>query len=115
MISGNESFYASEGYVKIFDFLSKSFRFTVPKIFLGEPSSVSFISAIKKILERRGEGASRFCVEIFCLTVTEFFIGEHFGLSEKFSCRKFSCIGGGESWFCGSFLSYRTETKNFVK
>ena len=31
----------------------------------------------------------------FCLTVLKYFIGEHFGASEKFFHRKFSCIGGG--------------------
>ena len=30
----------------------------------------------------------------FCLTVPKYFIGEHFGVSEKFFYRKFSCIGG---------------------
>ena len=52
----------------------------------------------------------------FCLTVPKFFIGEHFGVSEKFFYRKFSCIGGGRaSRFCGNFSSHRTETKSFVK
>ena len=68
LISGIESFYASEGYVKIFDFLSKSFRLTVPKIFLGEPSSVSFISAIKKFWKGGGreylDFASKFFVSL---------------------------------------------------
>ena len=31
----------------------------------------------------------------FCPTVPKYFIGEHFGVSEKFFYRKFSCIGGG--------------------
>ena len=30
----------------------------------------------------------------FCLTVPKYFIGEHFGVSEKFFYRKFSSIGG---------------------
>ena len=52
----------------------------------------------------------------FCLTVPKFFIGEHFGVSEKFFYRKFSCIGGGgASRFCRNFSSHRTETKSFVK
>ena len=53
----------------------------------------------------------------FCLTVPKYFIGEHFGVSEKFFYRKFLCIGGGggASPFCRNFLSLRTETKSFVK
>ena len=54
----------------------------------------------------------------FCLTVPKYFIGEHFGVSEKIFYRKFSCIGGGgggASRFCRNFLSHRTETKSFVK
>ena len=35
LISGIEKFYASEGYVTIFDFLSNFFCLTVPKIFVG--------------------------------------------------------------------------------
>ena len=34
---------------------------------------------------------------IFCLTVPKDFIGEHFGVPEKFFYRKISCIGGGRS------------------
>ena len=51
----------------------------------------------------------------FCLTVRKYFIGEHFGFSEKIFYRKFSCIGGGASRFCRNFLSHRTETKSFVR
>ena len=35
LISGIETFYASEGFVTIFDFLSKFFGLTVPKISVG--------------------------------------------------------------------------------
>ena len=51
----------------------------------------------------------------FCLTVPKYFIGEHFGVSEKFFYQKFSCIGGEASRFCRNFLSHRTETKSFIK
>ena len=51
----------------------------------------------------------------FCLTVPKYFIGEHFGVSENFFYRKFSCISRGASWFCRNFLSHRTETESFVK
>ena len=48
LISGIENFYASEGYVTIFDFLSIFFCLTVPKNFVGESFSVSLISGIEK-------------------------------------------------------------------
>ena len=47
LISGIGKFYASEGYVTIFDFLS-NFFVSVPKNFVKEPFSVSLISGIKK-------------------------------------------------------------------
>ena len=42
LISGMEKIFASEGYVTIFDFLSKFFCLTVPKIFVGEPFCAVF-------------------------------------------------------------------------
>ena len=42
IISGIKKFYASEGYVTIFDFLSKFFCPTVPKYFLVEPFCAVF-------------------------------------------------------------------------
>ena len=48
LISGIGNIYASEGYVTIFDFLSKFFCLTVPKNFVKEPFSVSLISGMKK-------------------------------------------------------------------
>ena len=42
----------------------------------------------------RGGEYQDFPSKIFCLTVPKYFIGEHFGVSEKFFYRKFSCIGG---------------------
>ena len=92
--------FSNFGYRKFFCFggLCQKFRFsleffsshsTVPKIFLGESFSVSFISAIKKFW-KGGGGSISILRRSFCLTVTKFFIAEHFGLSEKFFCRKFS-------------------------
>ena len=43
LISGTEKFYASEGYVTIFDFLSNFFCLTVPKNFVGEPFCAVFL------------------------------------------------------------------------
>ena len=42
----------------------------------------------------KGRGSITIFRRSFCLTVPEYFIGEHFGVSEKFFYRKFSCIGG---------------------
>ena len=51
LISGIEKFYASEGYVTIFDFLSKFFCLTVPKNLVGEPFCAVFqkISGSEKV------------------------------------------------------------------
>ena len=67
---------------KYHNFPSKFFRLTVPKLFLGESFSVSFIPAIKKI-RKGGGGSIAILRRSFCLTVTKFFIGEHFGVSEN--------------------------------
>ena len=48
LILGIKKFYASEGYVTIFDFLSKLFCLTVPKKFVGESFSNSINSGIEK-------------------------------------------------------------------
>ena len=47
----------------------------------------------------------------FCLTVLKYFIGEHFGASEKFFYRKFSCRGGGHHGFVGTFVSQDRNEK----
>ena len=66
-------------------------------------------------MDKRGGGITIFR-RSFCLTVPKYFIAEHFGVSEKFFYRKFSCIGGGgHHGFVEFFLSHRTETKSFVK
>ena len=51
LISGIEKFYASEGYVTIFDFLSKFFSLTVPKNLVGEPFCAVFqkVSGSEKV------------------------------------------------------------------
>ena len=71
----------------------------------------------KYFMDKKGGGGETIFRRSFCLTVPKYFIGEHFGVSEKFFYRKFSCIGGGRgiSRFCRNFLSHRTETKSFVK
>ena len=42
LISGMEKFFASEGYVTIFEFLSNFFWHTLPKNFVGEPFCAVF-------------------------------------------------------------------------
>ena len=51
LISGIQKFHASEGYVTIFDFLSKFFCLTVPKNLVGEPFCAVFqkISGSEKV------------------------------------------------------------------
>ena len=61
------------------DFPWKSFRLTVPKIFLGEPFSISLISGTEKVWIR-GEYQD-FPSKIFCLTVPKIFVGESFSVS----------------------------------
>ena len=50
----------------------------------------------------KGGSITIFC-RSFCLTVPKYFNGEHFGVSEIFFYRKFSCIGGGHRGFVGTF------------
>ena len=54
-------------------------------------------------MDKRGGGVSRFSVEVFCLPVPKYFIGEHFGVSENFFYRKFSCIRAGHLGFVEIF------------
>ena len=97
-------------------FCRKFFHLTGPKK-LRQGTILCFRKFLvwKNILWIRGGGIKIFR-RSFCLTVPKYFIGEHFGVSEKFFYRKFSCIGGGgASRFCRNFLSHRTETKSFVQ
>ena len=63
----------------------------------GNHSVFQKISGSEKyFMYKRGGGITIFR-RSFCLTVPKYFIGEHFGVSENFFFRKFSCIrGGGE-------------------
>ena len=51
LISGIEKFYASGGYVMIFDFLTNFFCLTVPENFVGEPFRAVFqkVSGSEKV------------------------------------------------------------------
>ena len=66
--------------------------------------------------QRKRRGYQDFPPKIFSLTVPKCFIGEHFGVSEKFLYQKFSCIGGGGGiTVFQNFLSHMTQTKSFVQ
>ena len=69
------------------DFPSNFFCLTVPKIFIGQPFSVSSISGIEKFYA--SECMSRFPSNIFCLTVPKQFVGELF-------CAAFQKISGSK-------------------
>ena len=77
-ISGIGKFYASEGYVTIFDFLSKFFCLTVPKNFRGrgESFTVSLFSGIGKIYASEGYVTIfDFLSKFFYLTVPKNLVG----------------------------------------
>ena len=56
----------------------------------------------KKFMDKGG-GDHDFPSKSFCLTVPKYFIGEHFGVSEKFFYRILSCIGEGRHGFVEIF------------
>ena len=106
LISGIEKFYASEGYVTIFDFLSKFFSLTVPKNLVGEPFCAVFqkISCSEKFMDKRGGGVWRFSVEIFMSHGAEKFRGHPFNVSESLGYRKNLCLIGGVTIFRRKFF-----------
>ena len=77
LISCVEKFYASEGYVTIFEFLSKIICLITPKNFVGEPFRVSLISGTE-IVWIRGGGYQDFPSKTICVTVPKFSVGESF-------------------------------------
>ena len=74
-----EKFYASEGCVTIFHFLSTFPCFTVPKNFIGKSFCAVFqkLSGSEKVYGQEG-GFQHFLSKIFCLTVPKSFVGESF-------------------------------------
>ena len=75
--SGMEFFFASEGYVTIFEFLSNSFCLTLPINFVGETFCAVFqkISGSEKVNgSERGEYQD-FLSKIICLTLRKNFVG----------------------------------------
>ena len=113
--SGIENFQAKEG--GSFTVLSKYFlSHRTEKTSLGTHSVFQKISGRKNILRiRGGEGYHDFLSKSFCMTVPKCFIGEHFGVLEKFFSRKFSCIGGGASRFLSEFFVSQDQNEKLCK
>ena len=91
--SGIENFQAKEG--GSFTVFSNFFYLTRSKK-LRQGTILCFRKFLvgKKFYGLEG-GYHDFPSKSFCLTVPKYFIGEHFGVSENFFKRKFSCIGRG--------------------
>ncbi len=108
LISGIEKFSTSEGYVTIFDFLSKVYCLTVPKKIAGDFFSAVFqkISGSEKIMDKRGGEYQDIPWKIFCFTVPIIFVGE------SFTFAVFS--GTGKVWIRGGGSVKIFRRKNFV-
>ena len=86
-ISGIENFYASEGYVTIFDFLSFFLSHSAENFRRGIVyCCINF--GYRKSLDKRGEYQD-IPSKIFCLTVPKNFVGESFGNSINSGIEKF--------------------------
>ena len=97
LISGIEKFSTSEGYVTIFDFLSKVYCLTVPKKIAGDFFSAVFqkISGSEKIMDKRGGEYQDIPSKIFCLTVPIIFVGEFLNFALTTGTGKVWIRGGG--------------------
>ena len=73
------------------------------------------ISGREKYFLDKNSGGITIFRRTFCLTLPKYFIGEHFGVSEKFFYRKFSCIGGGRVITVLSNFLCLTVPKTFVR
>ena len=110
-ILGIEKFLCITGGIT---FLSRKFCTSQCWIFLwASLQDFRKFGVLKSFIHYRGYHV--FPSQSFCLTVPNYFIGEHCGVSENFFYRKFPCIGGGASRFCQNLLFHRTETKIIVK
>ena len=92
--SGIEKFQAKEGEAS--RVCRNFFYLTGPKK-LRQGTILCFRKFLvgKNILWIRGGGGITIFRRSFCLTVPKYFLGEDFGVSEKFFYRKLSCMGGG--------------------
>ena len=91
-ISGSEKFYASERGEGVSRFSVENFLSHSTENFRRRILYCCNNFGYRKSLDKGG--VSRFSVEV-SVSLPKYFIGEHFGVSEKFFYQKFSCIGGG--------------------
>ena len=117
LISGMEKFFASEGYVMIFDFLSQFFCFTVPKNFVGETFCAVFHKNFgsERFMHRIGVEYQDFPSKTFCLTRPRNFVGKPFSVSLLSGAEEFLIREGVGSieFFCRNIFSHTAE--NFRK
>ena len=113
--SGIEKFQAKEG--GSFTVLSNFFlSHRTEKTSPGNHSVFQKISGREKyFMDKRGGGGITIFRRSFCHTVPEYFIGEHFGVSEKFFYGKFSCIGGGGITVLTKFFVSQDRTEKLCK
>ena len=108
-----KKFFASEGYVKIFDFLSQFFCLTVPKKFVGEPFCAVFhkIFGSEQFMHRIGVEYQDFPSKTFCLTVPRNFVRKLFNVSLLSDMEKFFASEGHVTFFdfLSIFLSHSAE------
>ena len=98
-------------------FCQKKFYLTGPKK-LRHGTILRFRKFLvgKNILWIRGGGGDiTIFRRSFCHTVAKYFIGEHFGVSEKFFYRKFSCIGEGGITVLSKFFVSQDRNEKLCK
>ena len=94
------NFHAYHGFPSIF------FRLTAPKNFERNHLTFQKVSNVRYRKKNwiRTEHHD-FQSKIFCLRVPKSFVGEHFGISEKFGYRKISCLRGWYHFLSVEFFS----------
>ena len=109
-----EKFFASEGYVTIFEFVSKFFCLTVPRKFVEKPFSVSLLSGAEEVWIREGVKYHDFPSKIICLTVPKKFLREPFRVSLTSGVEKcFASVVMSRFLVCCPLFRL-TVPKNFV-
>ena len=84
---------------------SKMFCLTVPKISVGESSTVAIFSGSEKVDGQQGGGGYQdFPSKIFCLTVPKFSVGESFIVALNSGTEKVWRRGGSNNIFRRGFF-----------
>ena len=112
-VSGVEKLMDKRGDRGYHDFRSQLFSLTNPKIFVGEPFSVSLISDMEKFYAYEGNFTIFYRI-FLCLTVPKNFIGEPFHVSPIICYRKILWIrmeGGSITIFRLNF--FVSQCQNF--